>query len=70
MRLRGLSILFTLEAEVFIMCAYVRDNIQISSKLLKFDELQKKFLPLKPIKPNQWTCEDVEVDIGQDYYWY
>ena len=53
---------------VFSLCAYVKDNIQIGSELINFTDLQNKYPQLAPIKPTQYTYEDIEVIIGQDYY--
>ena len=53
---------------VFSLCAYVKDKIRIGSELIKTADLQNKHPQLAPIKPTQYTNEDVEVIIGQDYY--
>ena len=53
---------------VFSLCAYVKDNIRIRSELINIADLQNKYPQLAPIKPTQYTSEDVEVFIGQDYY--
>ena len=53
---------------VFSLCAYVRDNIRIGSELINIADLQNKYPQLAPIKPTQYTYEDVEVIIRQDYY--
>ena len=53
---------------VFSLCAYVKDNIRIGSELINIADLQNKYPQLAPIKPIQYTYEDVEVIIGQDYY--
>ena len=52
----------------FSLCAYVKDNIRIDSELINFADLQNKYPQLAPIRPTQYTYEDVEVIIGQDYY--
>ena len=65
---------FTISSEpnnsdfVFSLCVYVKDNIRIGSELINIADLQNKYPQLAPIKPNQYTYEDVEVIIGQDYY--
>ena len=51
----------------FFLCAYVKDNIRIGSKFINIADLQNKYPQLAPIKPTQYTYEDVEVIIGQDY---
>ena len=53
---------------VFSLCAYVKDSIRIGSELINIADLQNKYPQLAPIKPIQYTYEDVEVIIGQDYY--
>ena len=53
---------------IFALCAYVKDNIRLSFELINFADLQNKYPQLAPIKPTQYTYEDVEVIIGQDYY--
>ena len=53
---------------VFSLCAYVKDNIGIGSELIKIADLQNKYPQLAPIKPTQYTYENVEVILGQDYY--
>ena len=53
---------------VFFFCVYVKDNIRIGSELINIADLQNRYPQLAPIKPNQYTYEDVEVIIGQDYY--
>ena len=53
---------------VFSLFAYVKDNIQFGSELINIADLQNKYPQLAPIKPTQYTYEDVEVFIGQDYY--
>ena len=53
---------------VFSLCAYVKDTIQIGSELINIADLQNKYPQLAPIKLTQYTYEDVEVIIGQDYY--
>ena len=53
---------------VFPLWAYVKDNIWIGSELIKIADLQNKYPHLAPNKPTQYTYEDVEVIIGQDYY--
>ena len=52
----------------YFLCAYVEDNIRIGSELINIADLQNKYPQLAPIKPTQYTSEDVEVIIGQDYY--
>ena len=53
---------------VFSLCAYVKENIRIGSEVINIADLQNKYPQLAPIKPSQYTYEDVEVIIGQDYY--
>ena len=53
---------------VFSLCAYIKDKIQIGSELINIADLQNKHPQLAPIKPTQYTYEDVEVIIEQDYY--
>ena len=53
---------------VFSLCAYVKDKIRIGCELINTADLQNKYPQLAPIKPTQYTYEDVEVIIGQDYY--
>ena len=53
---------------VFSLCAFVKDNFPIGSELINIANLQDKNPQLAPIKPTQYTCEDVEVIIGQNYY--
>ena len=53
---------------VFSLCAYVKDSIRIGSELINIADLQNKYPQLAPIKPIQYTLEDVEVIIGQDCY--
>ena len=53
---------------VFSLRAYVKDRIRIGSELINIADLQNKYPQLAPIKPTQYTYEDVEVIIGQDYY--
>ena len=53
---------------VFPHCAYVKDNIRIGSQLINIADLQNKYPQLAPIKPTQYTYEEVEVIIGRDYY--
>ena len=52
---------------VFSLSAYVKENIRIGSELINIADLQNKYPQLPPIKPTQYTYEDVEVIIGQDY---
>ena len=52
----------------FPLCAYVKDNIRIGFELINIADLQTKYPQLAPIKPTQYTYEDVEVIIGQGYY--
>ena len=52
----------------FSLCAYVKDNIWIGSELINMADLHNKYPQLAPIKPTQYTYEDVEVIIGQNYY--
>ena len=52
----------------FSLCAYVKENIRIGSELINTADLQNKYPQLAPIKPTQYTHEDVEVIIRQDYY--
>ena len=66
--------MFTVSSEpnnsdfVFPLCAYVKYNIRIDSELINIADLQNKSQQLAPIKSTQYTYEDVEVIIGQDYY--
>ena len=53
---------------VFSECAFVRDNFPIGSELINIADLQDKNPQLAPIKHTQYTCEDVEIIIGQNYY--
>ena len=53
---------------VFTLCAYLKDNIRIDSELINIADLQNSFPQLAPIRPTQYTYEDIEVIIGQDYY--
>ena len=53
---------------VLPLSAYVEDKTPIGSELINFADLQNKYLQLAPIKPTQYTSEDVEVIIGQDYF--
>ena len=53
---------------VFSLCAYVKDNIRIGSELISIADLQNKYPQLAPIEPTQYTYEDVEIIIGQEYY--
>ena len=53
---------------VFSLCAYIKYTIQIGSELINIAELQNEYSQLAPNKPTQYTYEDVEVIIGQDYY--
>ena len=68
------SVKFTVSSEpknsdfVFSLCAYVKDNIRIHSDLIKIADLHNKYPQLAPIRPTQYTYEDVEIIIGQDYY--
>ena len=68
------SVKFTVSSEpnnsdfVFSLCAYVKDNIRIGSELINIADLQNKYPQLAPINLTQYTYEDVEVIIGQDYY--
>ena len=48
---------------VFFLCAYVKDNIHIGSELINIANLQNRYPQLAPIKPTQYTYEDVEVII-------
>ena len=52
----------------FSLCAYIKNNIRIGSELINIADLQNKYPQLAPILPTQYTYEDVEVIIGQDYY--
>ena len=53
---------------LYSLSAYVKDNIRIGSELINIADLQNKCPQLAPIKPTQYTYEDDEVIIGQDYY--
>ena len=53
---------------VFSLCEFFKDNIPIGSELINIGDLQNKYPQLAPIKPTQYTYEDVELIIGQDYY--
>ena len=52
---------------VFSLCAYVKDNIRIGSQLINIADLQNKYPQLAPIKPTQYTYEDVEIIIEHEY---
>ena len=53
---------------VFPLCAYVKEKIRIGSELINIADLPNKYPHLAPINYTQFTYEDVEVIIGQDYY--
>ena len=53
---------------VYSLCAFVKDSFPIGSELINIANWQDKNPQLAPIKPTQYTCEDVEVIIGQNYY--
>ena len=66
------TVKFTVSSEsnigdfVFPLCAYIKENIRIGSKLVNIADLQNKYPQLAPIKPTQNIYEEVEVIIGQD----
>ena len=69
LRLRGSCLQFPPSLIiVFPLCAYVEDKIRIGSELINKADLQNKYPQLAPIKPTQYTYENSEVIIGQDYY--
>ena len=71
LRLRGSNLHFTEPNKidfVFPLCAYGKDNIRVGSELINIADLQNEYPQLARIKPTQYTYEDVEVIIGQDYY--
>ena len=47
--------------------AYNKDNIRTGSEFINFAELQNKYPQLTPIKPTQYTYEDVELIKGHIY---
>ena len=71
-RLRWSSLQFLPSRIIVIsysLCVHMlKKNIGIGSELINFADLQNKYPQLAPIKPTQYTYEDAEVIIGQDYY--
>ena len=53
----------------FSFRAYVKDHIRIGSDSISVPELQEKYPQLAPIKPIHYKYEDVEIIIGQDFYY-
>ena len=53
----------------FSFRAYVKDHIRIGSDSTSIPELQEKYPQLAPIKPIHYKYEEVEIIIGQDFYY-
>ena len=53
----------------FSFRAYVKDHIRIGSDSISIPELQEKYSHLAPIKPIHYKYEEVEIIIGQDFYY-